>query len=189
MAFDKELFAAKVNKYIVELLMPVLHNAVVTSCETGSGLLWGYIAALVTEGVERNVYSVYKPKMYKRRGPNSGLADPNNVHIEVSELGEDMHCSFDVTNTTGPGPIYSGTGKNARTIHGGSGYIEDDVISGTGYLFEPFRSTKMPRDFYQVYNEQYDAKKAGDLVASTISDDEIVSVIQQAIMMAMNDIK
>lgn len=62
------------------------------------------------QAIEENVYGVYSPKMYDRRGDMGGFADPHNIEATVS------NGKLKVRNVTEPNP--GGTLDNARVTTG-----------------------------------------------------------------------
>lgn len=61
------------------------------------------IKKIQSRQVERTVYNVYKPKVYKRRGADGGgLGDVRNMISEVSEIG-----TLSITNVTPTDPYIS----------------------------------------------------------------------------------
>lgn len=208
-----EEFVALYKKHFIQLIAPIITKAVQDECTTKSGGVWKYISDLVVQGVERYVYAVYKPKkpFYKRRGRRGGLGDPNNVAISVTEpqiSDNAISIGINIINTTVAGTIYGysdddsvGTyhgyasedegEENFHAIPGGGGYIEDQILGGTGYMFPVGRGAEgdfhQPRNFYQVYDDEYNPDYAGEIILSAINDG-IVRCSQSAIMLAIQDL-
>lgn len=169
------------QKHLGELITPVIQAAFEATCATGSGKLWNYISDLVIRGVDQYVYAVYKPRkpFYKRRSRRGGLGDPNNVQISVGDIAlsiDEIRCEFDIANTTIAGTIYDYDDDGVlRAVEGDGGYIEDQILGGTGYKFHEGRdssgSFRVPRNFYQVYDDEYDEETAGNIVFSVMQKD------------------
>jgi hypothetical protein len=71
------------------------------------------------EHIQSDVYDVYSPSVYQRRGLSNGLgADDNIVLTEIDNL------SIEVVNTTDPNSDYNGTTDK---------YLSDLVEYGDGY--------------------------------------------------------
>ena len=191
-----EVFEESFQRHLSELLLPVIQEAMEKSCATGGGRLWSYISDLVIRGVDEYVYAVYKPKkpFYKRRGRRGGLGDPNNVEITVEDSvlsNNGIDTGFDIINTTIAGTIYDYDDEGVlRAVESDGGYIEDQILGGTGYKFHEAKdstgSFRVPRNFYQVYYDEYDENVAGNIVFGVL-EGEYEIVYQQSIELAFLD--
>ena len=157
----KELYKKYVVKNLIVLIQEVLNNA----CEVGEGVLWKYVSDMVVDGAEQYVYDVYQPKVYKRRSANHGLKDPENVRLKVGRL------SLDGRNLYAPIKMWNETVANEEYASGG--YIAEDIIAGAGYKYDKYdvrHKYSVPRNFYAVYEEEYDPDEAGSKILPQILD-------------------
>lgn len=93
----------------------------------------------IIEHVSEDVYQVYTPTTYKRRGFNDGLMDKRNM--DVVKYGE---CGVEIQNNT------MDDGKNvAEVVETGIGYD----FTGYGYSYE------QPRPFMQNAKEEIEQEK------------------------------
>ncbi len=170
-AFSLEDFNNVYKKHFAEMLLPVLQEAIQTLCADG-GDIWDYISGLVVQGVHRYVYGAYHNEMpyYVRRGSSGGLGDPSNVVINIADgaiSGDYINFSGEMINITPPGQTDKGSGD---------GMLEPQVIGGYGYSYPLPRHHRYrgdfhpPRDFYQVYDEEYDQTRAWQMVLNEIQD-------------------
>ena len=81
--------------------------------------------------IENEVYGVYTPQIYRRRGEYGGLADPYNIEIQggVAQGGK-----MSVVNVTDPNP--SGCTSDARVTTGKD--LPQLVEHGDGYKFHHY---------------------------------------------------
>ncbi len=173
MEITLEVFDNIYRKHFAEMLLPVLQDAMKTLCGNG-GDIWDYISGLVVQGVHRYVYGAYENEepYYIRRGSSGGLGDPNNVVINISDGtidGDYINFSGEMINVTPPGITDASDGGG-----GGGGSLEDQVIGGYGYRYPLPKHNHYrgdfhpPRNFYQVYEEEYDPERAWGMVLSKI---------------------
>lgn len=171
MAASYEEFEELYKKHFGELLLPILQRTITELCSEG-GKIWEYISDLVVKGVYRHVYGAYyNPYMvYIRRYGSGGLADPHNVVITITDgVIEDDWINFggEMRNITPPG-------SHEGNPSGTGGPIEDQVIGGYGYDWPlPFHQHyrgdfHLPRNFYQVYEEEFDPNTAWGYVLEII---------------------
>ncbi len=80
------------------------------------------VKKIIVDTIQEDVYDVYEPKQYHRRGGSGGLKDPSNLNVEsgVNEIT--------ITNVTPPNPAY----KHDQ-LEGG--YIDYAVQGGVDYDF------------------------------------------------------
>lgn len=138
--------------------------------QTGSGWLWDYLSHILSEATETAVYGRYfnsrtgEPNVYKRRYKNGGLADPNNIRLELTSDGV---IARNITR-----------GKNEDVL------LENIILTGIGYKYKEGRDTtgsfRQPRDFYftaqKRYNPDYVSnrlEKELNARAQTVADEVI----------------
>lgn len=78
--------------------------------------------------IENEVYGVYRPRIYRRRGEYGGLADPNNIEIQG---GAAKGGKMAVVNVTDPNP--GGCTSDAQVTTGKD--LPQLVEHGDGYKF------------------------------------------------------
>lgn len=86
--------------------------------------------------IEDDVYSVYKPSVYKRRGNSGGLSDPDNI------VGSVKNMELDVENIASFNQDYGSSNKGnglAELVNNG------DRVSG--YMYDYPGSFNQPRPF------------------------------------------
>ena len=88
---------------------------------------------VMKEKIEEEVYSVYTPKLYERRGENGGLLDDENI---VTEMIDDSTLKV----------------QNIRSD--GDRYVAEIVESGHGYEYE-FEYAGTPRPFTKETAEHF----------------------------------
>ena len=111
------------------------------------------------------VYKVYKPKMYRRRGDNGGLGDPYNIAIRG---GSAKNGKMAVVNLTDPNPdgcMSDGvtTGKDLPAlIEYGHGYKWNYYdFPGKGKYMKPRPFTKKTIEHLKENGAHIDALRAG----------------------------
>lgn len=103
------------------------------------------------------VYKVYKPKMYRRRGEYGGLGDPYNIEIK----GGAAHGGrLVVVNVTAPNP--GGTLNDSRVTTGKN--LPELVEYGDGYKFYTYDFPK--RDAVYMKPRPFTAKTIENLKKS-----------------------
>ena len=111
--------------------------------------VFDFTKALQSEEIRREVYDVYNPVMYDRRGADGGLGDPENIVGAVDE----STLTLIVTNETPPNPYApdgASTNKSlAEVVEYGEGY--DYYKTGAEYL--------NPRPFTQATYDELKSNK------------------------------
>ena len=134
-------FAAEFQKAIDAEYERIIESAI----RTGSGWLWSYLSRILSEATEDAVYGKYfnnytgEPNQYVRRYENGGLADPNNIRLELTADG------ILASNIT--------RGKTENVL------LEPIILSGRGYKYKEGRDTtgtfRQPRNFYYTAQRRY----------------------------------
>jgi hypothetical protein len=191
MAADFYTFEKIYKERLGELLLPVLQSAIEELCSEG-GKIWEYISELVVEGVNQHVYAAYHTELpyYIRRGSSGGLGDPENVVITITNGvidGDWINFDGELMNITPPGDTdFTGAGDGAV----GGGMIEDQIIGGYGYSFNLPKhnhytgSFLQPRDFYRVYEDEFDPNTAWGFVLDKIGP-ELQEIQEMALESAL----
>ena len=90
------------------------------------------IIPTMLEVIDREVYDVYTPKVYKRRYEKGGLADPTNFDSTIDVYGNTIEIT--VKNITAPSGQADGY------------YLDAMIVNGTPTM-------PMKRDFYEATRE------------------------------------
>lgn len=100
---------------------------------------------VMTDHIIEDVYNVYKPKEYNRRGNNGGLSDPNNIIATLGDNGE-----LFVQNITLGSPIVYDSNNNLfyESINSNE-FITPIIETGFGYEFINWKYDGKPRPFIQ----------------------------------------
>lgn len=109
-----------------------------------------YFIDKMIESVQEAVYDAYQPTLYKRRGEDKGLIDPDNFNLEIF-LDRDGQVTIFMKNmTTGVGHAF---------------YIDEGIVTGKDFYdwqrsqaYYLAQQGKFQRDFYtlmeyKVYND------------------------------------
>lgn len=108
---------------------------------------------LLKEHIQKDVYDVYSPNMYDRRGKNGGLLDPanikSNVYDGLLEIYDDA-LAF---------PYYYKRGKRRKSKNAGQP-LSNIIESGVGYDITDWDYYGEPRPF--MHNTYDDLVEMGE---------------------------
>lgn len=92
------------------------------------------VKEVMSAEVQNTVYSVYEPKMYKRRYNNGGLMSENNMNDTLIKDGV-----IAVSNDT----PFNGKNYSGKTL-------TEVVVTGEGYTYDYPYEYNQPRDFIEA---------------------------------------
>ena len=112
------------------------------------------VKTTIQQATEETVYSVYEPKTYQRRWTSGGLADPDNIDIQLSSDG----LQIEATNVTSLNNLY---GRSPGTN------LSEIVSTGDGYRYD-FEYNGVPRDFMSSAADKLDNGVLEDTVKAAL---------------------
>lgn len=94
------------------------------------------VKEIVLKHIEDDVYSVYKPSVYKRRGNSGGLSDPDNI------VGTVKNMELEVENIASFNEDYGSSNKGNELAE-----LVNDGDRVGGYMYDYPGSFNQPRPF------------------------------------------